>query len=402
LGQFTLGGGSGFWMPPGRSGLPSSQLYEGSGPWAVGMSLAPKPESHVPNPKLASDPALRTRVSIRPQLSYRPPAPEEGTSVVPEPKVTTADLLEALHRATGLPIVADFYTRLYKPDAVSLKNRSLLAALDELAETTRIRWDKEGAWLQFRSATYYHDRLKEVPSRLLSRWAAARRQQGQLSLDNLVEIAQLSDSQLDGTEMAEGAMEYWGLKEWRLARDRTVRSHLRDLAAFTADQRQQMMSAAGLPFTRMSLPQQQKFIARAFENDNKALQSLDELSGATLRVDYTHPGWYQWRKPGDFRSIRWAVQVAPRPNGRRVLMPPIRERTREAALREARRAFPPVTEAMLQAYRQLGPDAEETKLIPQEAQIFPTELDLVIVYISGASTAHGIHWVRPHQNLGGE
>src|SRR2546427_1819732 len=42
----------------------------------------------------------------------------------------------------------------------------------------------------FRSG-YFNDRLKEVPNRLLSRWAAARASHGSLALDDLVAIAQL-------------------------------------------------------------------------------------------------------------------------------------------------------------------------------------------------------------------
>jgi hypothetical protein len=83
-------------------------------------------------------------------------------------------------------------------------------------------------------------------------------------------------------------------------------------------------------------------------------------------------------------------------------MPPVRERTREAALREARRLFPPVTDAMLQAYRRDLPDLTADQLVPQEAQIVPTELDLVIVYIPGTSSgAPSIHWVRASQDLVG-
>jgi hypothetical protein len=161
-----------------------------------------------------------------------------------------------------------------------------------------------------------------------------------------------------------------------------------------------MISATGLPFTRMSLSQQQGFLFRALRNEVKLSESLEELAGATLRVDYTQPGWYQWGKYGDFSPTRWVVRVEPGPKGRRVLMPPVRERTREAALREAGRLFPPVTDAMLQAYRRDVPDLTADHLVPQEAQIVPTELDLVIVYIPGTSSgAPSIHWVRASQDL---
>src|SRR5262249_20242099 len=147
-------------------------------------------------------------------------APGESAS---EPRVTTGDVLEALHRATGLPIVSDYYTRLYKPAEVSARGQVLREVLDRLADTMRLRWKRDGEWLQFRTATYYDDHLKEVPNRLLAHWAAARRRQGFLSLDDLAEIAQLPDPQLDGAEMAEGAKECFGLAEWDLLRDRTLR-----------------------------------------------------------------------------------------------------------------------------------------------------------------------------------
>jgi RNA polymerase sigma-70 factor, ECF subfamily len=406
LGQFTLGGASGV-----------LGTFEGSGPYAVSMRTQhSNPEAGSVNPKLARDPALRQPVSVQPQPScalspgpFQVPASRsegvpEGHGEAWEPKVTIADALEALHQATRLPIIADFYTRLFKPEAVSARNQPLFEALNQLAQSMGLRWNREGEWLQFRSTTYYHDRLKEVPNLLLSRWASARRRQGMLTLDQIVEIAQLTDDQLDGDEMREGAIECWGLKEWhllQLANERafSVRGHLRFLAEFTPDQRQAMMSAEGLPFTKMSLAQQQGFLSRALQGD--PLQSLDELAGATLRVDYTQPGYYQWIRTGDFSARRWVVPVEPGPKGRRVLMPPVRERTPEEALQAARRAFPPVTEAMLEYHRTSMPDVTAEKLLPQPEQIAPTELDLVVIYIPGTSNAHVIRWVRPHQNLGG-
>ena len=62
-----------------------------------------------------------------------------GGEVNPEPKATTADVLEALHRATRMPIVADFYTRLYKPESVSVKRQPIFDALNQIADTMHLR-----------------------------------------------------------------------------------------------------------------------------------------------------------------------------------------------------------------------------------------------------------------------
>jgi RNA polymerase sigma-70 factor, ECF subfamily len=414
LGQLTFGDSSCVFS---RGNRPKNILsYMGAGPSGVAQSPAAfEPENSSVNARFARDPALRSRVTVRPQPSCgvvsrpSPVASRDLQASGTDPrdarlmtddseKVTTADVLEALHQASGASLVADYYTRLYKPATVSAKDLSLFEALNQLADTMRLRWSKDadagraGGWLQFRSTTFYNDRLKEVPNRLLARWAASRRQHGALTLDDLVEIAQLSDPQLDASEMAEGARECLGLREWDLARNRGARRHLRYLVGFTPAQRRQAMSEAGLPFAKMSLSQQQQFLSLAFLSDAEPLQSLEELAGATLRVDYSLPGGFQWGDPGMFHSwVMWVVPVEPGPQGRRVLRPIIRERTREAALQALRRLDPLIREAAFQTVREsLNRQDQTARAASLEAQIFPTELRLTFIYIPSASNARRI------------
>jgi hypothetical protein len=230
-----------------------------------------------------------------------------------------------------------------------------------------MRWNKEGAWIQLRSTSYYDDRLKEVPNRLLTRWAAARRQHGALTLDELTEIAQLTDAQLDAASMAEGARACFGLAEWNLARNRELRPHVRFLATLTPAQREEVQSAKGLAFTRMSLAQQQQFIALAFGTQADRLQSLEELTGAALRVDYSLPGMFEWRSPaaGPEGAPRIVDRRPPPAAGRQtaarrpapagpIQVSPVRERTREAALEAARR---------------IDPQADASQIVPSELAV---------------------------------
>jgi hypothetical protein len=270
---------------------------------------------------------------------------------------------------------------------VSLRNMPLFDALKRIADATRQRWNKEGIWLQFRSTSFYDDRQKEVPNRLLARWSASRRQEGNLTLDDIVEIAQLPDAQLDAREMAEGARLCFGLAEWDLACYRNMRPHLRYLAMLTPEQRQEAMGAGGLLFTKMSLAQQQRFIALALQFDRRPLQTLDELAGATLRVDYTVPDWFQWGNPDQTHPTRWVVALEPGAQGKRVPRPPVRERTREAALQAVRRLDPQLREAAVHQLSLPGQAGRAERPIPLEEQIFPSELGLTIVYIPGPSNA---------------
>jgi RNA polymerase sigma-70 factor, ECF subfamily len=400
LGQFTLRG----WVHAFTIGS-QGEVHWVSGEMcdaAAGKSpRAMKPNNAVANARFAGDPTLGTRISLQPQpsCSCGPAREQESGShdgstdeAASEPKVTTADILEALHRATGRPIVGDYYTRLYKPEDVSVRNQPLFDALNRIADTTRLRWNQDGSWLQFRSTTYYDDRLKEVPNRLLAHWAASRRQHGHLTLDDLCEIAQLKDPQLDGTEMAEGARLCWGLAEWELVRRRWPhRPQLRFLAGFTPAQRQEALSPAGLPFARMPLEQQQRFMRYALSDE--PVQSLEELEGAVLRVEYTQPGGFQWGEPGRAGYYtRWVIPLGPGPEDRRVLRPPVQAATREAALAAVRRIDRQLREALLKAVRRAGPRFPDDLEAFEESQIFPTERDLTIVYVPGSRNARPLYF----------
>jgi hypothetical protein len=312
LGQFMLNGGVG-WFTLGANGEQTgggttvNNYFEG-----MGRSV-PSRGKKMADASMAHDPILRQRVTLRPQSScptdHSPghSPTNGGVGITTQTRVTSADVLEALYRATGRPIVADFYTRLCPRVAFSTTDQPLLEVLNHLSNALRTRWRNEGTWLQFRSDSYFIDRLKEVPNRLLERWAAARRQHGALTLDDLVEIAQLSDAQLDAKEMGEGARECFGLREWSLASNGNLRRHLRYLAGFAPAQRQEVVSAAGLPFGRMSLAQQQRFLTYLLNSADAPLGSLQEMAGAALQVEYKPPDLAFRYLPGTTsqRPIHW-------------------------------------------------------------------------------------------------
>jgi hypothetical protein len=305
-------------------------------------------------------------------------------------------VLEAVHRASGLPMVADYYTRLYPVADVTVQDGPLFDALNRVGDAMRLRWAKDGDWLQCRSACFFHDRQKEVPNRFLERWATARREHGMLTLDELIEISQLPGTQQEGRDMAEGAKEVWGLAEWDLARNYMVRPHLQYLASFTSEQRQELLSVSGLPITRMSLAQQQQFITFACGAGSEGIQSWEELAGATLRVDYSQPGEFEWRPPGP-GWFRWMVPAEP---GKRAMWAPVRERTREAALQAARAIDARILQSLLAVARKSDPRIQEEQFMPQEVHIVPTELSLVFLYSTGILHERPVRAVRPFSTDG--
>ena len=205
--------------------------------------------------------------------------------------------------------------------------------------------------------------------------------------------------------MAEGAREWWGLVEWDLARSIHLREHLRYLAGFTPAQRQEAMSDTGLLFATMSGAQQWQFLSYSLVDHSlfSPLPSLDEFAEATVRVECTQPGWFQWGDPDlSWNWTRW-MMADPGREGRWRPRPTVRERTREAALQAARRIDLAIQQPAVHTIgnHRAQPQPESPVLL--EEQIFPTKLNLTFVYIPGFSNArplhivsrHGSHWQRP-------
>jgi hypothetical protein len=148
----------------------------------------------------------------------------------------------------------------------------------------------------------------------------------------------------------------------------------------------------------MTLAQQQQFIAFAPYPQDAPLQSLDELSDAVLRVEYTQPGWFRWGDPGVWNNSRWVVRLDPGTPGERILRPWVHERTRVAALQALRRVDPQIRQAVLRTMRRSDPRLES---VPSdvETQLFPTCLSLAMVYIPGGTSAHLIHVVTADHDM---
>jgi hypothetical protein len=198
--------------------------------------------------------------------------------------------------------------------------------------------------------------------------------------------------------MADGARELYALAEWDLACYKLQRPHLRFLASLSPEQRQAALGAGGLTFTKMSLAQQQQFITFALQHSSHPLQSLDELTGATLRVDYSLPGGYQWGDPTNASYTQWVVPIEPGPQGKRVPRPPVRGKTRQEALQALRQVDPQLRQAVWQAMHHSDPRLPAAP--PSDAeQIFPTQLRLAIVYIPSGTNARDIRVLYRENNM---
>jgi hypothetical protein len=251
-----------------------------------------------------------------------------------QPYAFSSDVWEAIHRATGLPIVADFYTHLYPVGKLTVERRPLFQALCAVGDTLGVRWTKDGAFVLGRSTRYYWDKLREVPNRYLQRWARDRDENGGLPFTDFLEMATMSDPQLDSAAVAEGIEHYRDLREWaHLGGSPNLwgRQHARLLATLTPAHLNRTLQPGGIPFKELTPAEQQGVIQLYYlemetmeREGNPAAKpaSAEEFAHVELDAHYIPAGWYvarvrpasppgqPWTNPMNYVGGRTAAEAA--------------------------------------------------------------------------------------------
>jgi hypothetical protein len=260
------------------------------------------------------------------------------------PHVFSADVWEAVHRATGLPVVADYYTRMIRLDAVTVEQKPLFDALCRVGDALGARWRKEGDFLLGRSSTYYWDKRKEVPNRYLLRWLQEKRDRPGLSIDSLLEMVSLPEEVLNSRIVGEAIQHCWGLQEWGMVMpnpfrgDTPGRHYPRLLAELTPEHRRRTLAPGGLPLTELTPAEQQAFlrtwnaIGESHVNWTGDPPPPPDVEHGHLVVEYVPAGWYVWTPPESSPENPW-------PRG----LHRIAGRTAAEALAAARRIDPAAT-----------------------------------------------------------
>jgi hypothetical protein len=271
---------------------------------------AAKPDNAAANARLRGRSPFGQMASLRPKAS----CPAEGKfqpgnysgnfdRVFPlaEPHVFTADVWEAVHRVSGLPIVADYYTHLYPLSRMTVERQPLFEALCRVGDTLGVRWHQDGDFLVCRSTRYFWDRLQEVPNRYLQRWAQERDASHGLPLEALLEMAGMTEQQLDADAVAEGIEHFWGLREWAWVRDMAARYEARCLSLLTPEQLSRAQEPDGLRFAQLRPCQQQSIIRLQYEKEaaierqegpSATFRSPEEYARASITAFYFPTGWY--------------------------------------------------------------------------------------------------------------
>jgi len=203
----------------------------------------------------ASDESHRN-VRWQPSVVAGHPAALDRAGVLWPKWVTVGRLSTELHRTTGLEVVADGFVGARIDPALLRGPQPVLRILNTLARELDYDWTLDGKTLFLRNRQYYRDRTSRVPETVLRPWRDRVRQRGQVTLDDLADLAvRLTDRQLAELE------DYWG---WYLEGSgiRTpgwlyaYRQHLRFWATLTPAQRTLARSEV-LPLDRLTPFQRQ-------------------------------------------------------------------------------------------------------------------------------------------------
>jgi hypothetical protein len=219
--------------------------------------------------RTTDDPDLKREVELTLPGPAKPPLPVSGHligaaqlgSVWPE-QATVGDVAEAIHRATGLEVVADSFVAARLNPALLRGRQPLIKVLDILAEELDYTWEKRGKLLLLRDRRFYRDRPAEVPDRIIKPFRETVLRAGSLGIDELAGFtAALSDTQVRSMHR------YWG---WYLETERILptaslfqhRQDLRFWAGLSRAQRSALRAGQSLPVMQM-LPAQRELWAAA-------------------------------------------------------------------------------------------------------------------------------------------
>ena len=332
LGQLTLEGTPHFslWLPKigksrlGMYGELPQTLASGKNPSAA------KPDNRKANRLLTNTEPFARPVELKPEhVCHLPQAANREDPLDPKRQAATADdmysrpehffsqhaessdVWEAVHKKTGLPIVADYYSRLVPLDSVQLPRLPLFEALCREGDALGVKWQKDGDFLLCRSTGYFWDKLKEVPRRQLERWAKDAASDG-LPFDDFLEMAQCSDAALDSLRVGQAIWTCWGLEEWErvsVSRDGRrdspmagigFRGLARCLANFPLPLRDGLTQPGGMNFRDLPFQQQQELM-----NARSPWSYSPEIwRDSQIHVDYVPAGRHVWNPaPGSLHLL---------------------------------------------------------------------------------------------------
>jgi beta-lactamase regulating signal transducer with metallopeptidase domain len=266
-------------MPFRTGNPPEASYFRGGEGTSLGITAysVPVREMYQPvptaerDPRIVTDPVCGTKKRFKPE----PLAPANHLGVIPYIRHRLLpDLLPKIAQTYGVAVIADAY-RFTRSVGTSLPAEpvALYDLLDRLATSTH-RWEKDGRVVRIRSRTWFFDRPREVPLRLVRRWKALSEKYGMLPLSECVAMANtLTDAQIETESLSRAALEAdMDLGWYMLGRGAPA---LRLYAALSTEQRAALWRGQSIPVARLLPRQRDLFVAAVREGHPSAAGALD-------------------------------------------------------------------------------------------------------------------------------
>lgn len=217
------------------------------------------------------DPALHAKVKLQPD----------------SPALFNVQL--DLAHASGLCVVSDHFPG---PDGRGEMPQQgppsgeveLKKALDTIADIYIYNWDKRDGVLEFRDRNWFRKRTLQIPDAWLNRWRDELKTTGTIGLDNLSQIAQLTQEQLSANVMYDDDFRASNLAGIVVA----GREPLRFYASLQSDQRSALLTDFGLDAATLS-PDQSDLLSTLLATRGQKLSS-DKSAVVTCTKRQTENG----------------------------------------------------------------------------------------------------------------
>ena len=107
-----------------------------------------------------------------------------------------ASFQKALADATGLGVVSDSWVNI-EGDKLLDQEAKLSELLDKFSTQFNYNWDKPSSILEFRHRKWWKNRLNQIPDEWVAAWSENTKKNGNLSLDDLARISELTYGQAE-------------------------------------------------------------------------------------------------------------------------------------------------------------------------------------------------------------
>ena len=210
----------------------------------------------------------------------------------------------ALADASGLSVVSDSFGVSAGLLNVGSEEIVLRDALEKIAEGFFYNWDKRSSILEFRDRNWFRKRNAQIPQAWIDAWKDTIKRTGTLDINDLAQIAMLTQEQFNVNIMTEADLVGCGLSIYSNS------DLLRIYAGLTEAQRTMVFAQSGLDMSNLTAEQwtlAEKTIARRRSDYLRDPEAHLNLAGTVSSMGRRFEYNFTVSTSGDMQPIKWTL-----------------------------------------------------------------------------------------------